>query len=56
MLTLHEQAARVVLKIVEPSLELSLAQEELVVVAGSEEEAVVAVGVLAGGRQSCWLL
>ena len=50
MLALHEEAAWVVAEVVEPALELPLAQEELVVEARGEEETVGGVGVsLPGG-------
>lgn len=50
VLSLHEEAAWVVAEVVEPALELPLAQEELVVEARGEEEAVGGVGVsLPGG-------
>lgn len=45
VLTLHEETARVVAKVVEPSLELPLSKEEFVVEADGEEEAVGGMGV-----------
>ena len=48
VLALHEQAARVVAQIVEPSLQLTLAQEQLVVEARGKEEAVGTVVGMGG--------
>ena len=43
VLALHEEAAGVVAQVVEPALELAVAQQQLVVEAAGEEEAAVAV-------------